>query len=219
LSLPGNVAILVTADTLETAGLEKTESAGTSRCVFSLPIRQRLREVDVERISIRMGDITTLEVDAIVNAANSTLLGGAGVDGMIHWAAGSGLLEECRTIGWCPTGEARITAGYNLPARFVIHTVGPVYGLDRENAPRLLASCYTNCLSLAAQRTVRTIAFPSISCGAYGYPVEAACKIALDTTISFLERNVLPEKVLFVLYSCRDYNAYWEYYATKSVNG
>jgi O-acetyl-ADP-ribose deacetylase (regulator of RNase III) len=101
----------------------------------------------------------------------------------------------------------------------VIHTVGPVYGLDRENAPRLLASCYKNCLALAAQRTIRTIAFPAISCGAYGYPVEEACKIALETTISFLERNVVPEKVLFVLYSCRDYNAYWEYYATKSVNG
>jgi len=172
----------------------------------------------VERVSIRMGDITTMEVDAIVNAANSTLLGGAGVDGMIHWAAGSGLLEECRTIGWCPTGEARITAGYNLPARFVIHTVGPVYGVDREKAPRLLASCYENCLALAVQHTLRTIAFPAISCGAYGYPVEEACKIALDTTISFLEHNEIPEKVLFVLYSCRDYNAYWEYYATKAVN-
>ena len=173
----------------------------------------------MERITIRMGDITTLEVDAIVNAANSTLLGGTGVDGMIHWAAGSGLLEECRTVGWCPAGEARITAGYNLPARFVIHTVGPVYGVDRENAPRLLASCYENCLALAVQHTIRTIAFPAISCGAYGYPVEEACKIALDTTISFLERNKIPEKVFFVLYSCRDYAAYWEYYATKTANG
>ena len=167
----------------------------------------------LERISIRMGDITTLQVDAIVNAANSTLLGGAGVDGMIHWAAGSGLLEECRKIGWCPTGEACITAGYNLPARFVIHTVGPVYGVDRENAPRLLAACYENCLKLAVRHEIRTLAFPAISCGAYGYPPAEACKIALDTTRTFLARNVLPEKVIFVLYSCRDYDVYQEYYA------
>ncbi len=165
----------------------------------------------MERVSIRMGDITTLPVDAIVNAANSTLLGGAGVDGMIHWAAGSGLLEECRKIGWCPPGEARITAGYNLPARFVIHTVGPVYGLDRENAPRLLAACYENCLALAARHEIRSLAFPAISCGAYGYPLAEACKIALDTTRAYLARNALPEKVIFVLYSCRDYDVYREY--------
>lgn len=160
-----------------------------------------------------MGDITTLKVDAIVNAANSTLEGGAGVDGMIHWAAGSGLLEECRAIGWCPTGEARITAGYNLPARFVIHAVGPVYGVDREQAPRLLAACYENALALAARHDIRTIAFPAISCGAYGYPVGEACRIALDTTLSFLDRHELPEKVIFALYSCRDYDVYYEYYA------
>lgn len=173
----------------------------------------------MERVSIRMGDITTLQVDAIVNAANSTLLGGAGVDGMIHWAAGSGLLAECRTIGWCPTGEARITAGYNLPARFVIHTVGPVYGVDRENAPRLLAACYENSLTLAQRHEIRTLAFPAISCGAYGYPPAEACKIALDTTRAFLARNDLPEKVLFVLYSCRDYDVYQEYYANLSAHG
>ncbi|MHC1696595.1 MAG: macro domain-containing protein [Geobacteraceae bacterium] len=164
-----------------------------------------------------MGDITTLQVDAIVNAANSTLLGGAGVDGMIHWAAGSGLLEECRTIGWCPVGEARITAGYNLPARFVIHAVGPVYGVDRETAPRLLAACYENCLALAVRHGIRTLAFPAISCGAYGYPLAEACKIALDTTRAFLTYNELPEKVIFVLYSCRDYDVYWEYYATLTA--
>lgn len=165
-----------------------------------------------------MGDITTMEVDAIVNAANNTLLGGSGVDGMIHWAAGSGLLEECRTFGWCPTGEARITAGYNLPARFVIHTVGPVYGIEKKAAPSLLAACYENCLVLAVQHAIRTIAFPAISCGAYGYPVEEACKIALDTASVFLEHNDIPEKVFFVLYSCRDYNAYREYYASKRVS-
>lgn len=167
----------------------------------------------MERISIRMGDITTLQVDAIVNAANSTLLGGAGVDGMIHWVAGSGLLEECRTIGWCPTGEARITAGYNLPARFVIHTVGPVYGVDRANAPQLLAECYANCLALAVRYGIRTLAFPAISCGAYGYPTAEACRIALDTTRAFLANSALPEKVIFVLYSCRDYDVYREYYS------
>jgi len=165
-----------------------------------------------------MGDITSLKVDAIVNAANSSLLGGAGVDGMIHWAAGSGLLEECRTIGWCPAGEARITAGYNLPARFVIHTVGPVYGVDRGNAPQLLAACYENCLALAVQHEVRTLAFPAISCGAYGYPLAEACKIALDTTCNFLARNELPEEVVFVLYSCRDYDVYREYYTSLAIH-
>jgi O-acetyl-ADP-ribose deacetylase (regulator of RNase III) len=169
----------------------------------------------LDRITIRMGDITQVEVDAIVNAANSTLLGGGGVDGMIHWVAGSGLLEECRAIGWCPTGEARITGGYNLPARHVIHTVGPVYGIDRENSPRLLASCYENSLALAAINGVRTISFPAISCGAYGYPVSEACRIALDTAVAFLETHDFPQKVIFVLHSCRDYDVYREYYVSK----
>jgi O-acetyl-ADP-ribose deacetylase (regulator of RNase III) len=169
----------------------------------------------LDRITIRMGDITQVEVDAVVNAANSTLLGGGGVDGMIHWAAGSGLLEECRAIGWCPTGEARITGGHNLPARRVIHTVGPVYGIDGENSPRLLASCYESSLALAADNGVRTISFPAISCGAYGYPIGEACRIALDTTLRFLETHDVPGKVLFVLYSLRDYEAYREYYGEK----
>lgn len=164
------------------------------------------------RITIRMGDITRLETDAVVNAANSTLLGGGGVDGMIHWAAGSGLLEECRAIGWCPTGEARITGGHDLPAAHVIHTVGPVYAVDGENAPRLLESCYLNSLALAAAHGLRSVAFPSISTGSYGYPVREACRIALDTVISFLERHEIPEKVIFVLYSCPDYEAYREYH-------
>src|SRR5512139_3088442 len=122
-----------------------------------------------------MGDITQIGVDAIVNAANPTLLGGTGVDGMIHWAAGSQLLEECRAIGRCPTGEARITKGYNLPARHIIHTVGPVYPIEREHAPELLAACYRNSLQLAAKHGVASIAFPAISCGVYGYPAEEAC--------------------------------------------
>lgn len=164
------------------------------------------------RITIRMGDITLLEADAVVNAANSTLLGGGGVDGMIHWAAGSGLLEECRSIGWCPAGEARITGGHSLPAAYVIHTVGPVYAIDGENAPFLLKSCYLNSLALAVERGLKRVAFPSISTGAYGYPVREACRIALETTISFLEGHELPEKVIFVLYSCSDYEAYREYF-------
>jgi len=171
-----------------------------------------MKKETAERIRIMMGDITTLEVDAIVNAANPTLLGGEGVDGMIHWAAGSRLLEECRSIGGCPTGEARITGGYNLPARHVIHTVGPIYGIDRENAPRLLADCYLNSLKLAASRGIETIAFPAISCGIYGYPPEKACRIALDATIDFLGKNDSIAKVIFVLYSTRHYDLYMEYF-------
>jgi len=173
----------------------------------------------LERISIRMGDITQLAVDAIVNAANCTLLGGGGVDGMIHWAAGPGLEEECRAIGWCPTGEARITGGHALPARYIIHTVSPVYGLDREKAPGLLAACYENSLALAVEYGVRTLAFPSIGTGAYGYPIREACRIALDTTISFLKRDKTLATVIFVLYSCRDYDVYMEYYEELRSSG
>lgn len=162
------------------------------------------------RIEVLQGDITSLKVDAIVNAANRSLLGGGGVDGAIHRAAGPQLVEECRTLGGCPTGEARITGGYRLPARHVIHTVGPVYH-GRPNDPVLLASCYRNSLTLARQHGLRSIAFPAISCGIYGYPIEEGCRIAVDTVRVFLAENDLPEKVLFVLFSDDFYHIYRDY--------
>jgi O-acetyl-ADP-ribose deacetylase len=154
----------------------------------------------LDRIEVVRGDITRLDVDAIVNAANTSLLGGGGVDGAIHRAAGPELLAECRTLGGCPTGEARITRGYHLPARHVIHTVGPVYRGIPEDAI-LLTSCYRNSLALVAENHITTIAFPAISCGVYGYPIEKACKIAVDTTCAFLKENSTVTGVYFVLFS------------------
>jgi O-acetyl-ADP-ribose deacetylase (regulator of RNase III) len=164
----------------------------------------------LDKIEIRQGDITKLNVDAIVNAANKSLLGGGGVDGAIHRAAGPELVKECRTLGGCPTGEARITGGYNLPARHVIHTVGPVYS-GKPHDETLLAGCYRNSLTLAAENNVHSIAFPAISCGVYGYPIEEACKIAVDTTCSFLTTTPSIKKVIFMLFSPGDLNIYDNY--------
>jgi len=160
------------------------------------------------RIVIITDDITRQKVDAIVNAANSTLLGGGGVDGAIHRAAGPKLLEECRTIGGCPAGEARITKGYRLPAKYVIHTVGPVYrgGMSRDEA--LLTACYQNSLDLAVSHQVETIAFPAISCGVYGYPIEPAALIALQTIARFLEENQTLRRVVFTLFSANHQRVY-----------
>jgi O-acetyl-ADP-ribose deacetylase (regulator of RNase III) len=154
----------------------------------------------LDRIELHQGDITRLQVDAIVNAANSALLGGGGVDGAIHRAAGPELLAECRTLGGCPTGEARLTRGYRLLAPWVIHAVGPVYRGVPDDA-RLLASCYRSSLELAAGKGLKSLAFPAISCGVYGYPVEAAAPIAVETTCAFLGDHPLPERVVFVLFS------------------
>ncbi len=160
-----------------------------------------------QRIVIQQGDITQLTVDAVVNAANNSLLGGGGVDGAIHRAAGPALLAECRTLGGCPTGEARLTKGYRLPARYVIHTVGPVYGGGPEDA-RLLTACYQSCLTLAMARDIRSIAFPAISCGVYGYPIADAARIAVDTTVTFLQAHASIRQVVFILSSDKNRKIY-----------
>ena len=162
----------------------------------------------IPRISITEGDIAGQDVDAIVNAANPSLLGGGGVDGAIHRRAGSGLLEECRGLGGCETGDARITSGHALPARHVIHTVGPVWRGGGNGEDELLSSCYRSCLGLAARHGLRAIAFPSISTGAYGYPFERATDIALAETARFLGGSELPGRVIFVCFGQPAYDRY-----------
>src|SRR5579871_5554465 len=160
------------------------------------------------RFKVLEGDLTKQKVDAIVNAANETLLGGGGVDGAIHRAAGPELLAECRTLGGCPTGEARITRGYRLPAKHVIHTVGPVWHGGDRNEDRLLASCYRNSLDLAARHGLRSVAFPAISCGIFGYPIDRAAAIAVREIRSFLESTAEIERVLAVCFGREVYEAY-----------
>ncbi|MBU2498298.1 MAG: O-acetyl-ADP-ribose deacetylase [Proteobacteria bacterium] len=162
------------------------------------------------RIEIVEGDITKQEVDAIVNAANTSLLGGGGVDGAIHRAAGPELLEETRKIGGCPTGEARVSKGYRLPAKWVIHTVGPVWTGGRKNEEKLLAGCYGNSLKAARDLGIKSIAFPSISTGAYGFPLERATEIALKEAKKFLEADETLTKVVFVCFGQRALNTYRE---------
>jgi len=160
------------------------------------------------KIQTVRGDITALDLDAIVNAANTTLLGGGGVDGAIHRAAGPELLAECRTLGGCKAGKAKITRGYKLPARFIIHTVGPVWSGGGRGEAEVLAGCYRNSLQLAVENGIKTIAFPAISCGAYRYPVSEAAQIAVETTRKFLASNDKIDKVIFVVMNDEILEAY-----------
>ena len=161
-----------------------------------------------ERIEIFQGDITGLKVEAIVNAANTSLLGGGGVDGAIHRAAGHELLEFCRKLNGCPTGEAKITPGFKLPAKFIIHTVGPVWRGGDRNEELLLANCYKNSLKLAVENNIKTMAFPAISTGIYNFPLQKAAIIAIKETTNFLKINTSIEKIIFVCYDNENFNIY-----------
>jgi O-acetyl-ADP-ribose deacetylase (regulator of RNase III) len=161
-----------------------------------------------KRLELIKGDITKLQVDAIVNAANSSLLGGGGVDGAIHKAAGPLLLNECLKLNGCKVGNAKLTGGYNLKAKYIIHTVGPVWQGGNTNEHALLAACYKNSLKLAIENGIRTIAFPGISTGIYGFPKDQAARIAYNETLRILEKNSLPEKVIFVAFDDESYKIF-----------
>ena len=167
------------------------------------------------KIEIHQGDITQFNVDVIVNAANESLLGGGGVDGAIHRAAGPQLLEECRKLNGCSTGDAKITKGYNLPAKYVIHTVGPVWRGGENNEDDLLQSCYNQSLKIAEEKKLSSIAFPAISTGIYGFPFERASELAIDTVKKFLIQSSYVVKVLFILYSTSDYKKFTSLYENK----
>jgi len=164
--------------------------------------------MELSRVELVLGDITKQKTDAIVNAANSSLLGGGGVDGAIHRAAGPELLDECRELGGCPTGQAKITKGYRLPAKFVIHTVGPIWRGGRDGEADLLRACYENSLQLADENGAKTIAFPSISTGAYGFPIERAARVAVSAVNQYLQKSKSLDKVVFVCFSKSDYEIY-----------
>ena len=170
-----------------------------------------------QRLTVFLGDITTLQVDAIVNAANESLLGGAGVDGAIHRAAGPKLLGECRTLAGCPTGEARLTRGYDLPAGRVVHTVGPVWKGGSHGEDALLAGCYRSCFAIAEEHGFRTIAFPAVSAGAYGFPMDRAAATAVTETAKFLARNKSVDTVMLVCFSDRAYQCYLD--AVRDIVG
>lgn len=161
-----------------------------------------------DRLTVVQSEITTLDVDAIVNAANNSLLGGGGVDGAIHRAAGPGLLEECRTLGGCATGDAKITQGYNLRARWVIHTVGPIWAGGNDGEEYLLKSCYRRCFELVEEHNLRSVAFPAISAGVFGYPMEQAARVAVTESQRFLQENGSVEQVVLVCFNDRAYDSY-----------
>ncbi len=165
-----------------------------------------------QKIVIEQGNITELKVDAIVNAANTSLLGGGGVDGAIHRVAGPELLKECRNLGGCSTGDAKITKAYNLPCKYVIHTVGPVWRAGKYDEDILLAQCYKNSLNLAGKYRLKSIAFPAISTGTYGFPLERACNIAFNETKNYLQTSSLPFKILFICFSLHDFHVYQKVY-------
>ena len=167
-----------------------------------------MKPISKHSIQLIADDITTLQVDAIINAANTSLLGGGGVDGAIHQAAGPGLLKECSSLGGCPTGEARLTKGYNLPAAHVIHTVGPIWADGNRGEAELLASCYRNCFQIAMEHDLHSLAFPAISTGVYGYPPEEAAGIALRETRTVLADKGGLEKIFFVCFNPRTRQAY-----------
>jgi len=193
---------------LESVGPQTNRRGTSRRNTLAGIVRLRKKVKSLGKIDIVCGDITNLEIDVIVNAANTTLLGGGGVDGAIHRAAGPELLAECRTLGGCQPGEAKITRGYHLPARFVIHTVGPIWHGGKHGEPETLANCYRNSLQVAVENAIKTIAFPAISCGAYGYPILEAAQMAVKTTREFLANTNEIERVIFVLWGEDIYQAY-----------